>query len=646
MASNLTITFTIDPSLAAIQNTNATLYNALVTAASTADTYFMQHYSTTNPLTLTYALTINQTGVASSSTNTYNTTYSSFYQAIQATDNAATSNATQKAAAASLPQTDPTGAPANTSNIQLTAFDALALGLNTGITPGCMVTFNSTINWLDPSNGTIASDAYDAVGTMEHEVSELMGRSANAGYDGDLAAGAAGNLNGSYTPLDFYRFTATGARAEPFAAGYNPATATYFAVNAASVAGAQSLQMEDYPNWLPAASGVQGAAGADVVDWSSNNVSGDPFGSTTNGQVMAVSAADVALLNVLGYQSVACFAAGTQIALADGTSRAVENLKVGDRVLSALGEPQNIAWIGSRYINCAAHPKPENVWPVRIRPGAFGNGAPRTELLLSPDHAVFVDGVLVPIRLLANGGTIARFPVPAVTYYHVELPQHDVILAEGLPAESYLDTGNRGMFQNADEPLTLYPNLTEKNDQARRESESCAPLVCDPAGVEPIWRRLAAHATALGCPREVEETTAEPALCIVTGGKCHAPVAIVGGRYSFVVPRLHGDARLVSRSAVPSAASPWIDDRRQLGVLVQRLVVRSATHRTEIAMDNPRLTEGWWQPEHNHTASWRWTNGNAVLPVTGDGMVVEVWVGATQSYAVTENHRERSRVAA
>jgi hypothetical protein len=103
--------------------------------------------------------------------------------------------------------------------------------------------------------------------------------------------------------------------------------------------------------------------------------------------------------------------------------------------------------------------------------GAFGPDLPRRDLFLSPDHAVYLRGVLVPIRLLINGRTIAQVPVDKVTWYHVELSRHDVLLAEGLPAESYLDTGNRGMFENGGQPLMLHPDMAEVNDQARREAE-------------------------------------------------------------------------------------------------------------------------------------------------------------------------------
>ena len=68
------------------------------------------------------------------------------------------------------------------------------------------------------------------------------------------------------------------------------------------------------------------------------------------------------------------------------------------------------------------------------------------DLVLSPDHAVFADGVLVPVRHLVNGMTVVQQHVAALSYFHVELTAHAAIVAEGLPCESYLDTGNRAAF--------------------------------------------------------------------------------------------------------------------------------------------------------------------------------------------------------
>jgi len=96
-----------------------------------------------------------------------------------------------------------------------------------------------------------------------------------------------------------------------------------------------------------------------------------------------------------------------------------------------------VVWIGRRRLDGRYNPE---VSPVRIRAHAFGGGQPRRDLLLSPDHAVHADGVLIPVRTLINGATVVQERADAVTYYHLELARHDVVYAEGLPAESYLNT--------------------------------------------------------------------------------------------------------------------------------------------------------------------------------------------------------------
>jgi T5SS/PEP-CTERM-associated repeat protein len=183
---------------------------------------------------------------------------------------------------------------------------------------------------------------------------------------------------------------------------------------------------------------------------------------------------------------VSCFAAGTRIATERGEVN-VEDLREGDRVQLALDDQaEPIIWIGHRTVECWRHPKPTQVWPVRISADAFGPGRPCRDLWLSPDHAVYVEGVLIPVKHLINDTTIRQVPVDAVTYYHVELPQHAVLLAEGLPAESYLDVGDRTQFANGDGPIALYPDFASR----RWEAEGCAPLVVTGPALEAA-RRLA-----------------------------------------------------------------------------------------------------------------------------------------------------------
>ena len=170
---------------------------------------------------------------------------------------------------------------------------------------------------------------------------------------------------------------------------------------------------------------------------------------------------------------VACYAEGTQIATEYGDV-AVENLRVGDLVRSALNDRSRpVRWIGHRRLNCARHPLPAKVWPVRVSAHAFGLGMPRRNLYLSPDHAVYVNEVLIPIGRLVNGTTIRQMCVAEISYWHVELPDHDVLVAEGLPAESYLETGERSNFANGGLPVKLHPNFTART----WEAAGCAPLV-------------------------------------------------------------------------------------------------------------------------------------------------------------------------
>jgi hypothetical protein len=194
----------------------------------------------------------------------------------------------------------------------------------------------------------------------------------------------------------------------------------------------------------------------------------------------------------------ACFAAGTAI-LGPFGARAVEDLRAGDRVVTASGRIAALRWVGRRRIDLRRHVRPQDVAPIRVRAGAFGAGVPVRDLFLSPDHAVLVDGVLIPIRHLANGRSIATEPCAEVTYFHLELDRHDAVIAEGLVCESYLDTGNRAAFEGS--AMALHPDFGSREAAlATWEAQGCAAILTDPADprLRAAHRRLMARAALPG----------------------------------------------------------------------------------------------------------------------------------------------------
>lgn len=146
---------------------------------------------------------------------------------------------------------------------------------------------------------------------------------------------------------------------------------------------------------------------------------------------------------------VICFAAGTMIATPDGEAP-VESLGVGDELCTWDGDILPVRWIGRRHLSwwdLAVNPQ---LRPVRIFAGALGGGLPRTDLVVSPQHRVLIEGpkidlwfgtsrVLVAAKSLVDGGR-AQFElqVDHVTYFHLLLDGHQILSANGAPAESLL----------------------------------------------------------------------------------------------------------------------------------------------------------------------------------------------------------------
>jgi serralysin len=295
------------------------------------------------------------------------------------------------------------------------------------------------------------------------------------------------------------------------------------------------------------------------------------------------SGATYTATNAQAFQfAAACYGEGTRILTLHG-ERAIETLAEGDLVISALtGEAVPIVWIGHRHVDLTSEQHPAR--PVRVQAGAFGGGLPHRALLLSPHHAVFMDGVLVPVRCLVNRTTI-RLCAEAtdISYFHIELGAHDIIRAEGLAAESWLDTGNRAMFANAPVAMLL-PDM----GPGPEAGSPCAPMVEAGPQLAAIRARLEAVSCALG-----NEVVAEHAVDLDTTGEILT-----------FLPADVGVLRLRSRSR---ALAP---DRRRLGALVASIEIADQM----LKLDGADMA-GFYDTEDHGKGKVRWTDGDAVIAV-------------------------------
>ena len=205
--------------------------------------------------------------------------------------------------------------------------------------------------------------------------------------------------------------------------------------------------------------------------------------------------------------ALACFRQGTHLLTASGPVP-VEALRVGDLLVT--GRERGLApvtWLGKRRVDDQTYPDPRRAWPIRIRAEAFGPGEPGRDLWLSPDHAVYANGVLIPVHRLVNGTTVTREPLADVTYWHVELPRHDILLAEGLTVESYLNTGDRASFEAG----TAVVRAASRCAGDVWEHSACAPLVLVGLELEAVRSRVRERALAMGFHHPVRSRMAMPA---------------------------------------------------------------------------------------------------------------------------------------
>ena len=246
---------------------------------------------------------------------------------------------------------------------------------------------------------------------------------------------------------------------------------------------------------------------------------------------------------VLVEEAAQCFARGTRIRTMRGEI-AVEDLHIGDLLVTLQGGNKPIKWIGRRSYEGRFIAGNHLMLPVCIRAGALAPEVPFRDLYVSPGHAMYIDGVLAPAWRLVNGLSITQAQeVEEITYVHLELEEHEVIFAEGAAAESFLDEGSRDQFQNAAEFALIYP-------AAARRGMPCVARVEDGFMLQAIQRRLATRAWI-----------AEP-VCV--------PGTLRGYLETAGPERLVGWAQDEANPEAPVCLDVFSGDRRVMRVLANR----------------------------------------------------------------------------
>jgi hypothetical protein len=187
---------------------------------------------------------------------------------------------------------------------------------------------------------------------------------------------------------------------------------------------------------------------------------------------------------------VACLAQGTMV-LTPGGEVAVEDLRIGDLVSTADGVAKPVKWIGRRAYGRPFLDGNKRIAPIVFAAGSLGPNTPSRDLSVSPEHAMFVDHVLVPAYLLDNGLSIRQdMGREQIAYFHVEFEAPEVIFTDGAPTESYVAHGNRAMFANHADYVALYG----EDDAGQGERRRRFHMIFEGAGLDAVRERLRVEA--------------------------------------------------------------------------------------------------------------------------------------------------------
>ncbi|GEN14292.1 hypothetical protein NCH01_07230 [Neoasaia chiangmaiensis] len=305
-----------------------------------------------------------------------------------------------------------------------------------------------------------------------------------------------------------------------------------------------------------------------------------------------------------------CFLVGTLIETVKG-QKAVEKIEAGDQVMAigADGQklPRAVIWVGQRHITVRPWlPVAEAGYPVCVLKNALGPNVPDRDLHITPEHCLYINGGFTPVRMFVNGSSIFYdTTVTQYTCHHVKTERHSIIVAQNTPTETYLDTGSD--FDDAGGNVVRLFSRRQS-----WETDAAGPLVVDRETVEPLYRAFEDRARSAGLPSlPTAEVTNNAALHLVTPcGQVVLPQRFRDGVALFSLPSGIEHVQLVSRTAKPSdAVGPFVDDRRELGVLVGNVTLfdSGASYKIASHLRDPILS-GWHGLESDRC---RWTTGHA-----------------------------------
>jgi hypothetical protein len=453
-----------------------TAFNSLIT---------LYEHTFSNPVQINLDINFGDTGLGASSSEEVLVPYSVWLAHLNTNAVANPGNTFEATAVSNLPANNPLG----NGDVELTTADARALGISQGdVTAGNLtpstdgtITFSSHSNIAFEYNQVATAGKFDFMDVAAHELNEVLGI-------GSALTGLANNgaiPTGDFAAEDYFRYQ-TGATSRDIT--LNPNANVSFSYDGGKSDVAQFNQNNNF---------------GDRNDWIYGNGSSPPStpfvqdAREFSGQVApaltssAGQTPESTVLGVLGYDEIPCYYQGSLIRTPLGETP-VEALSIGDIVLTADGQAAAVAWVGRRRVS-TSFADPLRAYPIRIRADALAENVPSRDLLLSPDHAILIDNVLIQAGALVNGISIFQETnVPQMfTYYHIELDNHCLIMAENTPAETFIDNVDRVAFDNWADYQALDPQGKPLSEMPYPRAKSCRQVP------QHIRRRLAARSVTL-----------------------------------------------------------------------------------------------------------------------------------------------------